>query len=289
MEEKKISVVLGSFNRLKFLKLTIQSIRKELKNFSYEIIVVDGGSSDGAIEWLISQKDIITIVQHNRGEWLGKKIKRKSWGYFMNLGFKCAKGKYICMISDDCLIIPGAIINGYKLFEKKLPKKEKIGAIAFYFRDWSVHKKYYVSIPFNKMFVNHGLYLKKALEEVNFIDEENYFFYGADADLCFKMLQKGYKCIASENSYIEHYPHANTQVRESNYNKEELYLVPLKKKWIKIFPEIENLNPNSILEKEFNDSNKTGNLFKTINTTPKFNTTPFWKKFYLKLCSKSKV
>jgi glycosyltransferase involved in cell wall biosynthesis len=56
----------------------------------FEIIVVDGGSEDGTLEWLIRQKDIITIVQHNRGEFNGKPVKRKSWGYFMNPCFKAA-------------------------------------------------------------------------------------------------------------------------------------------------------------------------------------------------------
>lgn len=48
-KSKGVSVVLGSLNRITFLKLTIQSIREELKNapFTHEIIVIDGGSTDG--------------------------------------------------------------------------------------------------------------------------------------------------------------------------------------------------------------------------------------------------
>ena len=85
MDNLEVSVVLGSFNRLEFLKVTIMTVRKELENIeSSEIIVVDGGSTDSSIEWLIMQKDIILILQHNHGVWNGKSIKKQSWG--MNLG-----------------------------------------------------------------------------------------------------------------------------------------------------------------------------------------------------------
>ena len=54
-------------NRKKYLKLTIDSLRQELSNcnFNSEIIVVDGGSDDGSLKWLIKQKDIITIMLEN--------------------------------------------------------------------------------------------------------------------------------------------------------------------------------------------------------------------------------
>lgn len=218
MRNKGVSIVLGSFNRLKFLKLTIESIRKELTGspFPAEIIVVDGGSTDGTLKWLIKQKDVITIVQHNRGEWHGENIERRSWGYFMNLGFKCAQGKYICMLSDDCLVVPGAIVNGYKLFEDELNKDNKTGAVAFYWRNGTPEPIYYVSVFANVIFVNHGMYLKSALDEVSYVDEENFQFYSADIDLCLKLWEKGYLCLESPNSYIEHYPHANVTLRIDN-------------------------------------------------------------------------
>ena len=74
--KKRISIILGSLNRKAFLKLALDSIRKELTGVPHEIIVVDGGSTDGSIQWLTKQKDIVTIVQHNRGKWQGAATDR---------------------------------------------------------------------------------------------------------------------------------------------------------------------------------------------------------------------
>ena len=77
MNDEGVSVVLGTYNRLKFLRLTVQSIREELReaSFSHEIIVIDGGSTDGTLEWLPKQRDILTIIQHNHGTWQGRPIR----------------------------------------------------------------------------------------------------------------------------------------------------------------------------------------------------------------------
>jgi glycosyltransferase involved in cell wall biosynthesis len=154
----KVSIVLGTYNRLSFLKLAIESIRKETENMPHEIIVVDGGSADGTLKWLFKQKDIITIVQHNRGTFKGKTVACRSWGYFMNLGFKCAEGKYICMLSDDCLIVPGAITKGTVFFENELSLGKKIGGVAFFWRNWPDDNKYMILKVSDNIYINHGLY-----------------------------------------------------------------------------------------------------------------------------------
>lgn len=257
-----ISVVLGTYNRKHFLKLTIKSIRHELHNIRHEIIVVDGGSTDGTLNWLCKQKDILTIIQHNRGIWKGNKIQTKSWGYFMNLGFKSSSMKYICMLSDDCLIVPGAIVNAINKFENELNNYRKIGAIAFYWRNWPDQNKYWVGLTLGKkMFVNHGIYLKKALEDVDYIDENNFKFYHADGDLCLKLWQHGYECIESEDSYIEHYTHANKKVRGSNNLKQSKDWENYLNKWNGIYYFPENDWTGGWLEKEFIDKNKTYKKF----------------------------
>ncbi|SLN72511.1 PGL/p-HBAD biosynthesis glycosyltransferase/MT3031 [Roseovarius gaetbuli] len=221
MDYPKISMVIGSFNRLKLLELCIEAVRTELEGQSYEIIVVDGGSSDGSVEWLTAQKDIISIIQHNRGEWRGKQLVRKPWAYFMNLGFKCASGKYVCMLSGDSLIVPGAINNGVDLFDAQLEQGEKVAGVAFYFRDYPVRKKFAVAINLGNLYVNHGLYLRSAMEEVGYCDE-SYHFYFADTDLCLKLWAAGYKIIASDASFVEHYFEATPEIRASNTDQKKV-------------------------------------------------------------------
>lgn len=266
MNRSGLSVVLGSFNRLKFLKYTIQSIRNELKDakFPYEIIVIDGGSDDGSLEWILKQKDIITIVQHNRGTWKGQPIERRSWGYFMNLGFKSAQGKFICMLSDDCLIIPGAIKNGYSFIEKELSKGVNAGAVAFYWRNWPEFVKYVVFKFYGLININHGLFLREALEKVDFIDEDNFMFYAGDVDLSFKLHNAGYQLLISENSFIEHYMHANNKTRVKNLNSFESDNSNFIKKWKAIYPEMDFSpeNRSTLIEKEFVDILDTVKIFK---------------------------
>jgi len=255
----EVSVVLGTYNRLDFLRGTIKSIRKDLKDLSAEIIVVDGGSNDGTLKWLVKQKDIIAVIQHNHGTWLGKELERKSWGYFMNLGFKAASGKYICMLSDDCLIVPGAIKNGIDKF------KNGVGAVAFYWRDWPEKEKYHVAGTLgNKIMVNHGLFLKEGLEKINYIDEGNFEFYHADADLCLRLWDAGYQVITSPNSFIEHFSHANAVVKKANTES-------IKRDWNSLLARWDKYHLNrffnrlgTTLEKGFKDPSKTHKNFPPI-------------------------
>lgn len=266
MKNPIVSIILGSYNRIQFLPLTIASIRQELVDVVHEIIVVDGGSDDGSLNWLLEQKDVVTIVQHNRGTWQGKPIERRSWGYFMNLAFKITQGTYVCMLSDDCLVVPGAIKNGIAYFDYQRVQARNIGALAFYWRDWSQATTYHVGCTLgNKLYVNHGMFLRTALHDVGYIDEDTFFFYNGDGDLCLKLWQKGYEVLESPDSYVEHYPHANVDVRKTNYQRFKNDLNNYLAKWEGVFYDPVANNVGSIREKHFDDLTKTGERFAQLH------------------------
>ncbi|TGK30905.1 glycosyltransferase [Leptospira gomenensis] len=262
----KVSFVLGSYNRYKFLKLAIQSIRDEIETsgLDAEIVVVDGGSNDGSLPWLVRQKDVILILQHNRGVWKGKEIPRRSWGYFMNLGFRSCEGEYICMISDDSLIVPGSIERGIESISAAKKKNPKIGGAAFYWRNWPEQPEYLVGLAIGKkIFVNHGLYTREAMLAVDFIDEDSFHFYHADGDLCLKMWHAGYEIIAAESSYVEHYSHANLRVRQSNNEKQQQDWSRYLQKWTGIFyfPNTPDEYEGGWLHKTYQDLRQTAFKF----------------------------
>lgn len=270
MTAPEISIVMGSYNRRPFLQAAIESVRDNGITAPYEIIVVDGGSNDGSLKWLEQQKDIITIIQHNRGMFRGKPVPRRSWGYFINLGFKCAQGKYVCMLSDDCLVVPGAIMNGHAYFEEELKAGKNVGAVAFYYRDWPLDKNYKVYRTLgNKVTVNHGLFLKRALIEVGYAEEELYSFYRADSDLCLRLWHKGYICVDAPNSYVEHCHILKGYISQkiaamTNTDKGRHDLDAYLNRWKGIYYDEKDDNINSTIEKVFHDDTFTADKFKRL-------------------------
>jgi GT2 family glycosyltransferase len=271
-EKKLISIVLGSYNRLPFLKATLENARVEAGSMPFELIVVDGGSDDGSIEWLVKQKDVITIVQHNRGEWQRKPIERRSWGYFMNLGFKAAQGKYILMISDDCLLVPGAIKKGVEQFEKLLNEGNKVGALAFYWRNLPEDANYRVGLAKGEnIFVNHGLFLREALKEVDWIDEKTYMFYYGDYDLALKLAKAGYKVLDASQSYVEHWSHIHQKTRNTNLRLNQQDRANYLEKWKDDFNDPPQPDSKDRIFRNYNDSANTAVKFPKLQKSFEIN------------------
>ncbi len=258
-----VSIVLGSYNRKTFLKKAIRTIRENGITVPYEIIVIDGGSTDGSIPYLTSQKDIITIVQHNNGFWNNKKIDKKSWGYYMNIAFQASHGKYVVMISDDCLLIPGSVMNAFNLFERELAEGKRVGGVAFYWRNLPYEKMYYVRQTLgHKLSINHGMYLKSALENVGYCEENKYPFYYGDGDLSLKLWKAGYSIIDCKNAFVEHFHFATMSIRQTNSLQKEAHKKIYMDSWKDVYYDESTDNQSGKIFLNYTDPHNTSKHFK---------------------------
>ena len=147
----------------------------------------------------------------------------------MNLGFRTASAPYVCMLSDDCLVVPGAIRSGIERIERE---GEDVGAAAFYWRNWPEQDRYWVGRTFGgRVFVNHGLFRRKALAAVGYADEEEFRFYHGDGDLVLRMEEAGWRCLDSPSSFVEHYSHANLRLRAANLETRDKDWTAYERRW----------------------------------------------------------
>ena len=113
-----LSLVSGTYNRLDLLTVMVQSARSYLYGaISYEIIIVDGGSTDGTIAWCEAQPDI-RLIQH--GALLGA-IRSFTDGALM------AQGQFVGLLNDDLEFIDCSLLAAIAY----LQDHPSCGAVAF--------------------------------------------------------------------------------------------------------------------------------------------------------------
>lgn len=108
-----ISIVIPSYNSVKLLPKTLDSVWAQTYT-NYEVIVVDDGSTDGTADFMASQKD--PRIQYVR-------LNTKSGGpaHPRNVGMQKAKGEYICFLDSDDLWRPEKLeVQLRKMTEKQL-------------------------------------------------------------------------------------------------------------------------------------------------------------------------
>ena len=85
-----ISIVTPVFNSIHWIDLCVRSVRHALQGQNYEHIVVDGGSTDGTLEYLKQQQDIRLILGPDKGMYDA-----------LNKGMAAARGHIVGHLNAD--------------------------------------------------------------------------------------------------------------------------------------------------------------------------------------------
>lgn len=110
------SVILINFNSSPYIEICLEHIRANKFNGSTEMIVVNHLASDGSLEILQKQPDIVLI---NPGRNLGYSAGN-------NLAISRSRGKYIICLNFDCLLMDTFLQEVYDVFESN----PKVGMIS---------------------------------------------------------------------------------------------------------------------------------------------------------------
>lgn len=113
-----LSIVSGTHERLPLLQQMIESARRYLHSgIAYEFVIVDAGSTDGTVEWCLSQPDIRFIQQGSR----------KGAISAFTEGAYAARGQMVCFANDDIQFIDYSILAAIAY----LQEHPSCGAVAF--------------------------------------------------------------------------------------------------------------------------------------------------------------
>ena len=239
-----ISLCIATYNRFNYLKKAMDSIFEGFKDidYPYEIVVADGGSTDGTLEYLRKLDDINLIEQ---GKLTGA-IKA------YNETFHKAKGDYIFGFNDDMVIFPEVIVNSCKLMDND----EQIGIVGPKVQETkrgNLHsillwgKPYWIYSP--KIFIIR----LSVLKEIGYFDECFRTYY-VDVDLPLTFLKMGYTIAVTRRVGIVHLRVNDEDVniaKEKNYNTHQLKeeFEYLQRKWMPMQLRVEEYLQDNSLKK----------------------------------------
>ncbi len=116
MSSPRISIIIPSYNQGKYLRGAIRSVLKQ--DYSdFELIVMDGGSTDGSVE-------IIQSLSSHLKYW--ESTPDRGQAHAINKGFAQASGEIITFLSSDDYYLPDAFLD----VAEKYNRDPGVGAIV---------------------------------------------------------------------------------------------------------------------------------------------------------------
>jgi GT2 family glycosyltransferase len=205
------SIVLVCWNNKDYLEPCLRSLYEGDLRSKFDIVVVDNGSTDGSQEMLRNKFPQVKIIQNDYNAGLGRAS---------NQGIEATSGRYILLLNNDTLV------NGHSLdaLVEFLDTQSEAGAVggrllnsdgSYQAGDTnfpSLHEEFLIATRIGALFWpnypdrTHStepkeadwlgsaclLLRRKALDGIGLLDEE-YFIYGDEADLQYRLRKAGWK------------------------------------------------------------------------------------------------
>jgi GT2 family glycosyltransferase len=254
-----------NYNVKEFLLNLLHSIKKAASNISSEIIVIDNASDDGSAEVIKEKFPSVKLIENK---------KNIGFGAANNQGLAVAAGDYLLFINPDCIVSENTFNKMISFFKQnkdcglagcKILNSDgtlQLACRRSFPGPWTSFTKVTGLsnlFPKSKIFARYNLtYLdenktyevdaisgsfmmmrKEAYKKVGGFDEQ-FFMYGEDLDLCYRVQKAGYKVYYVHDTQIIHYKGEST--KRSNLDETKLFYDAMHKfvkKHLSSFPIVE--------------------------------------------------
>lgn len=228
----KLSVVIVSYNVRALLTACIDSVVKAAEGIDTEVFVVDNDSADDTVEVIARDYPWVHLIDNKENLGFSKAN---------NMAIRQSAGEYVLLLNPDTVVAEGTL-RGAVAFMDQHPEAGGAG-VRMHNADGTLapesrravptpfvaarkmlgfSKRYYMShLPWDKpgkIEVVSGAFMllrRKAIDQVGLLDED-FFMYGEDIDLSYRLLQGGW-----QNWYlpldIVHYKGQSTQKSDFRY------------------------------------------------------------------------
>jgi GT2 family glycosyltransferase len=238
----KLTVVIVNYNVRFFLEQCLLSVEKAMRNVQGEVYVVDNNSVDGSVEMVAE-----------RFPWVALIANRENTGFSKanNQAMRVAKGEYVLLLNPDTVVEedtfekvvrfmdehPDAGGLGVKMVDGKgvfLPESKRglPSPETSFYKIFGISKLFPRSARFNRYHLGHlsneevheieilsGAFMmmrKQTLDKVGLLDED-FFMYGEDVDLSWRIILGGWKNYYYPGTRIIHYKGESTKKGSLNY------------------------------------------------------------------------
>lgn len=238
----KLSIVIVNYNVKYFLEQCLLSVFKATEGIDNEIFVVDNNSVDGSVKMLSEKFPEVQVIENK---------DNKGFSKANNQAIKIAKGEFILLLNPDTVVEEDTFRKtidfmdkhaeagglGVKMFDGKgnfLPESKRglpKPVVAFYkifglsrlFPKSKTFGRYHLGFldkdKIHEVDVLSGAFMmlrKDALDKVGHLDED-FFMYGEDIDLSYRIIKGGYKNYYFPETRIIHYKGESTKKSSVNY------------------------------------------------------------------------
>lgn len=208
----KLSIVIPTLNRVALLQACVASIERNTR-CDHEIIVVDGGSTDGTLEWLHKQETRLRFSYIEQGRRVGCIAA-------VNVGCAHVIGDYVAILNDDSVILDPCLDSACKLMERD----QAVGQVAIPFVGPHLSPKIDRTFPLagrRWVYANFGVTRRPLGDRLGWWGDTHYQ-YGGDAELSLKIWNAGYRVVPLERHCIHHLE-VHDETRIPNTDSDDFY------------------------------------------------------------------